>query len=213
MVSIGKSAGKKCMAVITDMDIPLGTHIGNILEVQEAVGVLRGEVDNDLKEVCVELASNIVSLAKNIKISEAKKLANEAITSGKALSKLRELISAQGGDVSYIDDFSNMPVSSVKYEVRADSEGFIFHMDTERIGVSSVLLGAGREKKEDSIDYTAGIILKKKTGDFVSIGDVLCEFYTNDEARLPGAEKEFMSALKIGDTKPQKMPLIYKTVR
>ena len=213
MVNIGKNAGRKVAALITDMDIPLGTHIGNTLEVIEAVGVLKGEVNNDLKKVCVALASNIVSLAKNITLSEAERLVNEAIDSGSAFSKFREFISAQGGDVSYIDDISNMPKAGIKYEVISDSEGFIYHMDTEKIGLSSVMLGAGREKKEDLIDYTAGIILKKKTGDFVNIGDVLCEFYTNDEAKILTAEREYLSAIKIGDTKPEKSPLIYKIIK
>ena len=213
MVSIGKNAGRKVAALITDMDIPLGTHIGNSLEVKEAVAVLRGEVDNDLKQVCVSLASNIVSLAKDIDVEEAHKLVTEAIDSGAALKKLRELVIAQGGDVSYIDDTSNFPTASVKYEVKAEKDGYIYRMDTEKIGISSVILGAGREKKEDSIDPAAGIILRRKTGDYIKTGDVLCEFYTNNGDKIPVAEKEFLSAFEISENKPEKMPLIYKTVR
>ncbi|MGN0443754.1 MAG: pyrimidine-nucleoside phosphorylase [Acutalibacteraceae bacterium] len=213
MVAIGRNAGRKVAALITDMDIPLGTNIGNTLEVEEAVRVLKGEVNNDLKEVCIALASNIVSLAKDIDLSEAEKLVNEAVCDGKALSKLRELVIAQGGDVSYIDNPSEIPKAKISHEVISDKNGYIYHMDTEKIGLSSVILGAGREKKEDSIDYTAGIILRKKTGDFVSIGDVICELRTNDENKISQAEAMFIEAITISDEKPEKKPLIYETIR
>ena len=213
MVAIGKNAGRKVAALITDMDIPLGTHIGNTLEVEEAVRVLRGEINNDLKEVCVALASNIVSLAQNIDITKAKELVIEAIDSGKALEKLKALVKAQGGDVSYIVNPDNIPEAEISYSVKAQIEGYITHMDTEKIGVSSVLLGAGREKKEDSIDYTAGIILRKKTGDYVNKGDVLCEMRTNNKDRIEAAEKLYLSAIETGTEKPEKKPLIYKTIR
>ena len=213
MVAIGRNAGRKVAALITDMDIPLGTNIGNTLEVEEAVRVLKGEVNNDLKEVCIALASNIVSLAKDIELPEAEKLVNEAICDGRALSKLRELVIAQGGDVSYIDNTSEIPKAKISHEVISGKTGCINHMDTEKIGLSSVILGAGREKKEDSIDYTSGIILRKKTGDFVSTGDVICELRTSDEKRISQAEAMFIEAITISDEKPDKKPLIYETIR
>lgn len=213
MVAIGKNAGRKMAALITDMDIPLGTNIGNSLEVKEAIGVLRGEVNNDLKEVCIALASNIVSLAKDIDLSEAEKLVNEALGSGAALDKLRELVSAQGGNVALIDNPDTIKKASIIYEVKADCDGYITHMDAEKIGVSSVLLGAGREKKEDPIDFSAGIILKKKTGDKVNKDDVICEMHTNDSCKIASAEKLFLSALEISENKPDSHPLIYKTIR
>ena len=213
MVAIGRNDGRKVAALITDMDIPLGTNIGNTLEVEEAVRVLKGEVNNDLKEVCIALASNIVSLAKDIELPEAEKLVNEAICDGRALSKLRELVIAQGGDVSYIDNTSEIPKAKISHEVISGKTGYINHMDTEKIGLSSVILGAGREKKEDSIDYTAGIILRKKTGDFVSTGDVICELITNDEKRISQAEAMFIEAITISDEKPDMKPLIYETIR
>ena len=213
MVAIGRNAGRKVAALITDMDIPLGTNIGNTLEVEEAVRVLKGEVNNDLKEVCIALASNIVSLAKDIELPEAERLVNEAVCDGRALSKLRELVIAQGGDVSYIDSPSEIPKAKISHEVISGKTGYINHMDTEKIGLSSVILGAGREKKEDSIDYTAGIILRKKTGDFVSTGDVICELRTNDEKKISQAEAMFIEAITISDEKPDKKPLIYETIR
>lgn len=213
MVAIGKNAGRKMAALITDMDIPLGTHIGNTLEVTEAVAVLKGEVDNDLKEVCIALASNIVSLAFELSIDEAQKRVIEALDSKKAFEKLRELIIAQGGDVSLIDDINNMPKASVAYEICSPESGYIYHMDAEKIGVSSVLLGAGREKKEDSIDPTAGIILRKKTGDYVEKGETLCLLLTNDEKKIAAAEKKYLEAIEFSSKKPEIMPLIFKTIR
>ncbi len=212
MVDIGKKAGRKTAALITDMDIPLGTHIGNTLEVQEAVSVLRGVTDNDLKEVCIALAANIVSLAKNIPFEDAEKAVNVAISDGSAFCKFRELIMAQGGDVSLIDDTSKLPKAEFAYNIISDKNGYISHMNAEIIGSASVILGAGREKKDDTIDYTAGIILNKKTGDYVSEGETIATLYTNDKARLSPAETMLLSALDFSDTPPRKSPLIYKTI-
>lgn len=212
MVDIGKKAGRKTAALITDMDIPLGTHIGNTLEVQEAVSVLRGETDNDLKEVCIALAANIVSLAKNTPFEDAEKAVKAAISDGSAFSKFRELVMAQGGDVSLIDDTSKLPKAEFAYNIISDKNGYISHMNAEVIGSASVILGAGREKKDDTIDYTAGIILNKKTGDYVSEGEIIAILCTNDKARLSPAETMLLSALEFSNTPPRKSPLIYKTI-
>lgn len=213
MVKIGKNAGRKVAAVITDMDIPLGTNIGNLLEVKEAVGVLKGEIDNDLKEVCTKLASNIVSMANNIDISQAEELVEEAIENGSAFEKFRELTEVQGGDVSYIDNTDNMPKAAFSYEVKAAKSGYIGFMDTEKIGTASVILGAGREKKDDIIDFTAGIVLNKKTGDYVNENDVICTLYTNDESTIKAAEAKILDAVDISGCIPDKKPLIYKTIK
>ena len=212
MVDIGKKAGRKMAALITDMDIPLGTHIGNTLEVQEAVSVLKGETDNDLKAVCVALASNIVALAEGISLDEAEKAVLTAISDGSAFSKFRELVVAQGGDVSLIDDPSKLPKAEYAYDIISDKSGYISHMDAETIGSASVILGAGREKKDDTIDYTAGIVLAKKTGDYVSEGDVMATLYTNNKEKLCPAEAKLLTALEFSETEPVKAPLIYKTV-
>lgn len=212
MVDIGKKAGRKTAALITDMDIPLGTHIGNTLEVQEAVSVLRGETDNDLKEVCIALAANIVSLAKNIPFEDAEKAVNAAISDSSAFSKFRELVMAQGGDISLIDDTSKLPKAEFAYNIISDKNGYISHMNAEIIGSASVILGAGREKKDDNIDYTAGIILNKKTGDYVSEGEIIATLFTNDKARLSPAGTMLLSALDFSDIPPRKSPLIYKTI-
>lgn len=213
MVDIGKKANRKMSALITNMDIPLGTHIGNTLEVEEAVKVLKGEVNNDLKEVCVALAANIVSLAKNITLAEAEAEVNGAIADGTALNKLREMVIAQSGDVSMIDNTDNLPEATISYDVISSTDGYISYMDAETIGISSVILGAGREKKEDEIDYTAGIVLRKKTGDRVSDGDVIATLYTNNRDKLSPAAEKFISALRFEAASPEEKPLIFKTIK
>lgn len=213
MVDIGKNADRKMAALITNMDIPLGTHIGNTLEVEEAVGVLKGKIDNDLKQVCVALASNIVSLAHNVSISEAKKSVNDVINNGSAFEKLRELVIAQGGDVSLIDNTDNLPKATIIHQITSDADGYISHMDAESIGVSSVILGAGREKKEDSIDYTAGIVLHKKTGDYVSKGDIIATLYTNNKDKLSPAANQFSDSITYCNSKPEAPTLIYNIIK
>ncbi len=213
MVDIGKAAGRKIAALITNMDIPLGNNIGNTLEIEEAVNVLKGKVDNDLKKVSVALAANLVSLAKEITVEEAEKEVNKAINDGLAFSKLRELIFAQGGDVSMLDNTNNLPKASISYSIISDKGGYIYHMDAEAIGKASLMLGAGREKKEDDIDYTAGIILHKKTGDYVSEGDTVATLYTNNYTKLSPAEKQFLSAISYSDEKPSDPILIYDIIK
>lgn len=213
MVKIGKSCSRNIAAVITDMDTPLGANIGNSLEVIEAVGVLKGEIDNDLKEVSVVLAAQLASLTFGITYDEAKMRVNEAITNGKAYEKMKQWIAAQGGDVACLDDYSLFPQASFKHEVKAAVDAYIVHMNTEEIGLASVILGAGRAKKEDSIDYSAGIILGKKTGDYVRRGDILATLYTNDEGSIKNAEEMFLGSLSFSDSTPRRKPLIFKIVR
>lgn len=213
MVKIGKSCSRNIAAVITDMDTPLGANIGNSLEVIEAVGVLNGEIDNDLKEVSVVLAAQLASLTFGITYDEAEMRVNEAITNGKAYEKMKQWIAAQGGDVACLDDYSLFPQASFKHEVKAAVDAYIVHMNTEEIGLASVILGAGRAKKEDSIDYSAGIILGKKTGDYVRRGDILATLYTNDEGSIKNAEEMFLGSLSFSDSAPRRKPLIFKIVR
>lgn len=213
MVDIGKKCGKKVAALITDMNTPLGKNIGNALEVKEAVEVLNGNGPDDLKEVSVALASNIISLAKNIPLEEAEKEVCLSLSNGSALLKLCEMVKLQGGKVSEIIDTSLLPQAKFKHEVLSHSNGFISFTDAEKIGSSSVLLGAGRAKKGDLIDPAAGIILHKKTGDKVQKGDVLAELFANDESLFEESEKLFLSAYEFSNTESKKAPLIYETVR
>ncbi len=213
MVDIGKAAGRNMAAVISDMDTPLGRNIGNALEIKEAIDTLKGNGPEDLKEVCLTLATNIIALSLGIDEVTARSQAETALESGKAYEKFREFISAQGGNIEVIDNTNLLPKAEIVYDVLAQNSGYITNMQAETIGSASVVLGAGREKKDDIIDYSAGIILCKKTGDKVAKGEKIAEFHLSDKSRLPQAEKMFLSAVTIGDTAPEKQKLIYKVIR
>lgn len=213
MVKIGKGCGRNTAALITDMDRPLGSAVGNSLEVIEAVQVLKGELDNDLKEVCVSLASELISLVLSVSHCEALTMVNNALNSGKAFEKMKEWISAQGGDVSFIENTDKFPKAEYVYDVLADSDGYISSMDTEKIGLASVILGAGRENKEALIDFSAGIMLYKKTGDKIFKGEKLATLFTNNKISLEDAEKMYRSALFVSSVNPERKPLIYKVIR
>ena len=212
MVSIGEHMGRSMMALITDMDRPLGKAIGNSLEMIEAVNTLRGEGPEDLTQVCLELATNMLVLAKKGDVEHCRVLAENAIKSGEALSRLRSMVGAQGGDMTYIDNTDKFDKAEVVTEVKAKSSGYITHMDTEMCGMASVALGAGRVRKEDSIDYSAGIMLHLKTGDRVDVGDVIAELYTSDRSKADEGEKMLLDAVTIGDTAPSVGKSIYAKV-
>ena len=212
MVKIGNNCGRNTAAVITNMDIPLGNNIGNALEVKEAIDVLRGNGPDDLREVCLSLATQIVALSKGITHDEAKELCLDTLNSGKAFEKFKEWISAQGGNEDWIENPELFPESTYKKDIIADGDGFISQMDAEIIGIASVILGAGRETKDDSIDMSAGIILRKKTGDEIKKGDILATFYTCKEESFSSAENKFLESLEFSDIKPQKQPLIFDIV-
>lgn len=213
MVAIGKAAGRKIAAVITNMDIPLGNYIGNSLEVIEAVKTLMGEGESDLTEVCLTLAAQMLCFVTDKSEEECRAMAEKAIEDGSALNKLREMITAQGGNAGVADDFSLFKQPKYQIEIRSEKEGFISHTDAEKIGLASVILGAGREKKGDPIDPSAGIILKKKTGDFVEKGQTLAVFHTDDSTKVKDAEKEFFDSLTFSDTKPDNQKLIYQIIK
>lgn len=212
MVEIGKRNGRRITALITNMDVPLGYNIGNSLEVIEAISVLRGEGPDDLRTICIELASAMCSSALSLNIDEAKARVTDALYSGKAFEKFKEWISAQGSDASYAENTELFPKAAFTYELRAKKEGYISSMDAEMIGNAATILGAGRASKEDEIDHSAGIILRKKNGDYLSRGDVIMTLLTNDESRIPSAEKMAAGAITLADNAPELMPLIHKIV-
>ncbi len=212
MVVIGKECGRNTAAVITNMDEPLGNTVGNSLEVIEAISVLKNECSGDLRSLCVTLSSIMLSLSLKISEQEAIEMVTEALDSGKALEKFKEWISYQGGNSSVIDDTSLFPKSQFAYEIKSEQCGYISRMDTESIGVVASILGAGRQKKEDIIDFSAGLILNKKTGDYVEIGDTLATLYTNSEDSINSAVKLFNQALKFDSEKPQKIPIIIEKI-
>ena len=210
MVEIGKLAGRKTIAVVTDMNQPLGFSVGNTLEVKEAVEILQGQYESDLKVVAFTLASRmlIASGLCDTESSAVEKL-EEALSSGKALFKLAQMIEAQGGNPELVDDLSLLPQSSEIIPAAAERGGYIQEILTPDVGLSAMLLGAGRVKKEDEIDHSVGIWLKKRLGDYVEKGDVLAEFHVNDKANLDAALEKFRNAYKIGDEQPEELPLIY----
>ena len=213
MVKIGKSRGRNTAALITNMDIPLGFAVGNALEVKEAISVLKGSGPRDLREVCLALASLMLELSMKITVNEAKSLAKETLESGAAYAKFLEWIAVQGGDASYAEDTSKFGESRFVHEVKADRTGYIHSCNAEMIGIAAMKLGAGRETKDDVIDFKAGIILKRKPGDFVKLGDTIATLYTDKDDSITSSEKLVLSALGFSDTNPEKQPMIYAAVR
>jgi pyrimidine-nucleoside phosphorylase len=213
MVKIGKNNGRNMSAIITDMNTPLGKNIGNSLEVIEVIEILKGNGAEDLKFVALALASEIISLSKSISIEEAKNLADNAITSGKAYEKFKEWIALQGGNENWIENPDLFPKAEYKEDIFAESDCYISSMNAEDIGIASVILGAGREKKEDSIDFSAGIIINKKTGNKIKKGDIIATLYTNNKNSLLSAKEKFLSAIEFNNEQPAEIPLIYETVK
>ena len=191
MVRIGNNAGKQTIAQITSMDEPLGFAIGNNLEVKEAIRALRGENISDLMEVCYTLASHMISLGKEIPYEEARKLAEEAISSGRAFDVFVKMVEAQGGDTNYILNPELFETAAVSHEFRAENNGYLTFTNTAGIGVAAGLLGAGRSKKDDPIDMSAGIVLAKKNRDFCQKGDLIATLYGKTSDQCQSGAKKF----------------------
>jgi pyrimidine-nucleoside phosphorylase len=211
MVAIGTHNGRKVAALITDMDTPLGHNIGNSLEVMESMEVLKGRGAQDLREVCLQLASNMLVLAGKGTLAECRKMAESVIADGSAYAKCKEMFAYQGGDTRVLDDYSLFEKPQASFELLADQDGYIWSNDTEKIGNASVLLGAGRITKDDTLDMSAGIILHKKTGDYVKKGESICTFYGKPE-KFAAAEKMYRSGLVFRAEKPEEKPLVFARV-
>ena len=213
MVAIGKACGRNMAALITDMSRPLGAAVGNTLEVVEAVQVLRGDSKGDLYDVCVALAVEMTGLFAGVSRDEAEARVKDAIESGKAFQKMQEWVAAQGGDSAWLARAQFGDGAALAVPVIAPADGYLTNMDTEAIGSAAVILGAGRSKKEDAIDDSAGIIVCKKTGDAVKKGQTLATLYTNDAAALEPATKRYLGALTIGPEPPKTTGLIFDIIR
>lgn len=211
MVEIGKRAGKRMRALITDMDRPLGYAIGNSLEVVEAVETLQGKGPADLTELCIALAAHILELAEKGDYKQCEAMAKESISSGKALRTFAAMAKAQGGDESWILHPEKFPKAKYSYTVTAEESGYIVGVDTESYGVASLLLGAGRNTKEDVIDAAAGIYLQAKTGDFVNVGDPIAILYSEKD-NFTAAKERLLAATKIAKQAPKQEPLILDIV-
>ena len=212
MVAIGEKVGRKTIALITDMDRPLGKSIGNALEMKEVCDTLKGKGPKDLTELCLTLATNMLYLAGKGSLDDCYDLAKDALESGKAFEKLKEMVKAQGGDVSVIEDNSKFESSKVARGLAAAQEGYIYSMDTEKCGIASMILGAGREKKEDTIDYSAGVIIHKKIGDYVKRGDLIASLYSSSEEKCINSSRLLGEAIKISSVEPVVKPIVLARV-
>ncbi|MCX7772479.1 MAG: thymidine phosphorylase, partial [Clostridia bacterium] len=212
MVRIGKGANRKTVAVLTDMDRPLGKAVGNALEVKEAIEVLKGAGPDDITEVCVALAAKMLELAGKGDYVTCLSMAREAIKNRSALEKLRLMIKAQGGDDAVVQNTALLPKAAYSRQYLATSAGYIKAVISDRLGTASMLLGAGRATKESTIDPSAGIILLKKPGDEVVAGEPILVMHANNEALFDLAASEINHAVVISSEKPADTPLIIDIV-
>ena len=214
MVETGTRMGKKVVALITDMDQPLGLKVGNSLEVEEVVDVLRGGGPEDLRELCRELAAWMLFLGGRADtINGAKSISDEMIRTGRAFEKFREMVALQGGDARAIDDPGRLPRAKYFVDVASTRSGFVSAIQCEAVGTACVVLGGGREKKEDSVDPSVGIILHKKVADRVATGEALCTICYNDEARAGNAKQLLAQSYEISDAPPVARKLVHRIIQ
>lgn len=200
MVRIGNGAGRHTTAVVSDMDQPLGFAVGNALEVCEAIETLKGKGPDDFVELCLTLgAEMVVAGGRASSQEEAREMLIKKIEDGSALKKLAEFVEAQGGDSSYVYEPEKLPVAAMIKEVKAETSGWISHIDCDEVGICSLILGGGRETKESAIDLSVGLVLVKKAGDPVQKGDILVRLYGNDEKKLKEAAERYAKACHIGN--------------
>lgn len=214
MIDIGRKAGRKMVAVISDMSQPLGRAIGNALEVEEAVQVLKGGGPADLRQLCLELAGEMIRIGGRAEsFEEGKETARQVLSDGRALEKFRQMVRCQGGDDRIIEEPERMGSSRYSRDVLAGRTGFIAEMATQEIGRASQHLGAGRLRKEDEIDFTAGIRMHVRIGDSVQEGDVLATLYGDDSRRLEEAETIMKAAIRISSEPAAPTKLIQKIIQ
>jgi len=213
MVETGERMGKEVVALITDMDQPLGSMIGNALEVVEAVEVLRGEGPEDLRQLCLELAGWMLHLGGvSATVEDGKRQSEKLISSGKALDKFRQMVELQGGDPRAIDDPGKLPQAQRTMTISSPEGGYLASLKCEQIGTACVVLGGGRERKEDSVDPAVGIVLHKKVGDAVSTGELLATIHYNSEARAQRVRELLEVSYQIADSPLEKRPLIHRII-
>lgn len=214
MVETGERMGKQVVALLTDMDQPLGKMIGNALEVIEVIKVLRGEGPEDLRELCLHLAGWMLHLGGVSRtIAEGTQLSSRLISSGQALEKFRQMVELQGGDVQVIDDLSRLPQAQHTAQILSPKAGVIASIECEQIGTACVILGGGRERKEDSVDPAVGIVLDKKVGDRIAAQEPLATIHYNSAARAEQAQRLIAQSIQIGNDAPLKRPLIHRVIQ
>ena len=214
MVETGERMGKKVVALLTDMDQPLGFNIGNSLEIEEVLTVLRGQGPEDLRELCKELAAWMLILGRRCDdTASARVLYDELIQSGSALAKFSQMIQLQGGDPTLVEDPAVLPRTKRSIEVRSSMSGYVGAIQCESVGTACVLLGGGRQKKEDAVDPAVGIVLHKKVSDRVAAGDALCTIHYNDDSRMAAAKNILQQSFSIGDSMPAPRKLIHRVIK
>lgn len=214
MVNIGETFGRRTVAVLTDMNQPLGRAIGNSLEVIEACEALKGRGPSELMEVCLALGSYMLILAGIAQSFDiASKMLQDALVSGRGMDKLKEMVKAQGGDINALEDYSLLPQAKIKYELKAQEDFYISELDAEKLGLCAMKLGAGRAKKEDKIDLAVGMVVNKKVGDYVSSGESVVTIHGNDERLVEEVLPEIKSAVKTSKQKVAKGKLIHAVVQ
>lgn len=212
MVDIGKENGRSVKAILTDMDRPLGHAIGNALEIREVIDTLKGYGPEDLTHECIIMAAHMLVLSHICDYETALSRVQQALDSGTALERLRLMVDAQGGDSRVIDDESLLAIGKFTYDVTAPQDGYITHMNTEQCGIASVMLGVGRTVKDGPIDYSAGIVMHKKTGDAVRMGERIATLYASDESLFTNAAQTYLEAITIGNTAPKVVDTILDVV-
>ncbi|MCC6984966.1 MAG: thymidine phosphorylase [Anaerolineales bacterium] len=211
MVDIGRLAGRKTVALLSDMNQPLGSAVGNSLEMIESIETLRGGGPADFVEHCLHVAAHVLLLGGRAKdLAEGRSLAEKSIADGSALEKLRLLVAAQGGDASYVDDLSKFGRAKLIEAVKAPRSGFVSQVNARTVGEASVALGAGRAQKGDPIDHAVGFLIFKKVGDAVVEGEILCEVHASDAEKLKDAHEAVLSAYQFSDEPVSPLPLFYE---
>ena len=211
MVDIGRLAGREVIALLSDMNQPLGFAVGNSLEVIEAIETLNSEGPKDFREHCLHVCENLLVLGKRVKdLSEGRALAEKSIADGSAFGKLRVLVQAQGGDVSFVDDTSKFPRAQYVEMVESPREGYLAQILARTVGEASVTLGAGRAKKTDPIDHAVGFVIHHKVGDQVGQGEPLFTIHANDKAKLAEARETVLAAHTFSDSPVEPLPLFYE---
>ena len=214
MVGIAKSHSKDAVALITNMEEPLGRFVGNSLEVKEAIDTMKGKGDEKFVELCIELSSYMVELSGKMSREEALPLLKENLVNGKALEKFRDLVKAQGGDERVVEDPDLvLPIAKETVDVKAETSGYVVSIDTEKVGIASMVLGAGRKRKEDEIDHSVGIEVFKKIGDEVEKGEPLVRLYVSEKSDVEEAISLIKKAYRISSERVDKLPVIFDVVR
>lgn len=213
MVAIGNSFGRKTIALVTNMDEPLGKAIGNILEVKEAIDTLKGKGPADLYELCLVLGAKLLVLAKKTKDEvEARNMLIEAVESGKAYEKFYEMVKYQGGDTRFLDNPDLFSKAKYILQVKSSKSGYVKSLNAEEIGICSLILGAGREDKDSKLDLTVGLVLNKKVDDQVEKGEVLAWIHANNMEKARDVEERLKRIILIGDKNKEHKKLIYKEI-